>query len=92
MGSWLVEQSALGSSDFKMQGFSAVEAKPQIASLFHTVCESKICVLPFRTRKHVCIFCLYNKVAEELYFLACFLSWRLEGPPVGCLARGLAHS
>lgn len=78
--------SVLGSSNFKTQGSSAVEAKLQIASSLYIVCEHRASVVVFRTRKHVCVFCLYNKVAEELYFLACFLSWRLEGPPVGCLA------
>lgn len=47
---------------------------------------------PFEPEGTMCIFCLYNRVAEELYFLVCFLSWRPEGPPVGCLARGLARS
>lgn len=55
-----------------------------------TLC--RVCGVVLRTGKRVCVFGLYNQVAEELYFLACFLSWRLQGPPVGCLARGLARS
>lgn len=30
----------------------------------------------------MCVFCLYNEVTEELDFLACFLSWTLEGHPL----------
>lgn len=44
----------MGSSELKMQEFSAVEVKLQIACSLYIVCKPKVWVIVFRISKYVC--------------------------------------